>query len=61
MLTGAACAFGLGSAVVPVQVLALLTPQMNVDPVQLGVLVVTHLALGMLTPQAGILLRCGHR
>jgi hypothetical protein len=27
----------------------------------LGVLVVTHLALGMLTPQAGILLRCGHR
>jgi tripartite ATP-independent transporter DctM subunit len=44
-----------------VPVLALLTPQMNVDPVQFGVLVVTNLAIGMLTPPVGICLfvSCG--
>jgi tripartite ATP-independent transporter DctM subunit len=44
-----------------VPVLALLTTQMNVDPVQFGVLVVTNLAIGMLTPPVGICLfvACG--
>ncbi len=44
-----------------VPVLALLTPQMQVDPVQFGVLVVTNLAIGMLTPPVGICLfvSCG--
>jgi tripartite ATP-independent transporter DctM subunit len=44
-----------------VPVLALLTPQMHVDPVQFGVLVVTNLAIGMLTPPVGICLfvSCG--
>lgn len=39
-----------------VPVLALLTPQMQVDPVQFGVLVVVNLAIGMLTPPVGICL-----
>lgn len=39
-----------------VPVLALLTPQMMVDPVQFGVLVVVNLAIGMLTPPVGICL-----
>lgn len=39
-----------------VPVLALLTTQMQVDPVQFGVLVVTNLAIGMLTPPVGICL-----
>ena len=39
-----------------VPVLALLTPQMQVDPVQFGVLVVVNLAVGMLTPPVGICL-----
>jgi tripartite ATP-independent transporter DctM subunit len=44
-----------------VPVLALLTPQMQVDPVQFGVLVVVNLAIGMLTPPVGICLfvACG--
>lgn len=44
-----------------VPVLALLTPQMGVDPVQFGVLVVINLAIGMLTPPVGICLfvSCG--
>lgn len=44
-----------------VPVLALLTPQMQVDPVQFGVLVVVNLAIGMLTPPVGICLfvSCG--
>ena len=44
-----------------VPVLALLTPQMQIDPVQFGVLVVTNLAIGMLTPPVGICLfvSCG--
>lgn len=44
-----------------VPVLALLTPQMQVDPVQFGVLVVVNLAVGMLTPPVGICLfvSCG--
>ncbi|MBU6503715.1 MAG: TRAP transporter large permease [Burkholderiales bacterium] len=44
-----------------VPVLALLTPQMAIDPVQFGVLVVTNLAIGMLTPPVGICLfvSCG--
>ena len=42
-------------------VLALLTPQMMVDPVQFGVLVVVNLAIGMMTPPVGICLfvACG--
>jgi tripartite ATP-independent transporter DctM subunit len=39
-----------------VPVMALLTTQMQVDPVQFGVLVVTNLAIGMLTPPVGICL-----
>ena len=44
-----------------VPVLATLTPQMQVDPVQFGVLVVVNLAIGMLTPPVGICLfvSCG--
>jgi TRAP-type C4-dicarboxylate transport system permease large subunit len=44
-----------------VPVLALLTPQMMVDPVQFGVLVVVNLAIGMMTPPVGICLfvACG--
>ncbi len=44
-----------------VPVLALLTPQMQIDPVQFGVLVVVNLAIGMLTPPVGICLfvACG--
>jgi tripartite ATP-independent transporter DctM subunit len=39
-----------------VPVLAVLTPQMQVDPIQFGVLVVVNLAIGMLTPPVGICL-----
>lgn len=39
-----------------VPVLAALTPQMGVDPVQFGVLMVINLAVGMLTPPVGICL-----
>jgi tripartite ATP-independent transporter DctM subunit len=44
-----------------VPVLAALTPQMGVDPVQFGVLMVVNLAIGMLTPPVGICLfvACG--
>ena len=44
-----------------VPVLALLTPQMGVDPVHFGVLTVMNLAIGMLTPPVGICLfvACG--
>lgn len=44
-----------------VPVLALLTPQMQIDPVHFGVLVVVNLAIGMLTPPVGICLfvSCG--
>ncbi|MBL0243824.1 MAG: TRAP transporter large permease [Rhodoferax sp.] len=44
-----------------VPVLALLTPQMMVDPVHFGVLVVVNLAIGMMTPPVGICLfvSCG--
>ncbi len=44
-----------------VPVLAALTPQMGVDPVQFGVLMVVNLAIGMLTPPVGICLfvSCG--
>ena len=44
-----------------VPVLAALTPQMGVDPIQFGVLMVTNLAIGMLTPPIGICLfvSCG--
>ena len=44
-----------------VPVLALLTPQMMIDPVQFGVLVVMNLAIGMMTPPVGICLfvACG--
>lgn len=44
-----------------VPVLAALTPQMAIDPVQFGVLVVVNLAIGMLTPPVGICLfvSCG--
>ncbi|MDO9111442.1 MAG: TRAP transporter large permease [Desulfatirhabdiaceae bacterium] len=44
-----------------VPVLAALTPQMGVDPVQFGVLMVVNLAVGMLTPPVGICLfvSCG--
>jgi TRAP-type C4-dicarboxylate transport system permease large subunit len=44
-----------------VPVLALLTPQMMIDPVQFGVLVVMNLAIGMMTPPVGICLfvSCG--
>lgn len=44
-----------------VPVLAALTPQMGIDPVQFGVLVVVNLAIGMLTPPVGICLfvSCG--
>ena len=36
-----------------VPVLAALTPQMGVDPIQFGVLMVVNLAIGMLTPPVG--------
>jgi len=41
--------------------LAVLTPRMGVDPMQFGVLMVVNLAIGMLTPPAGICLfvSCG--
>jgi tripartite ATP-independent transporter DctM subunit len=44
-----------------VPVLAVLSPQMGVDPVQFGVLMVVNLAVGMLTPPVGICLfvSCG--
>lgn len=44
-----------------VPVLVALTPQMGIDPIQFGVLVVTNLAIGMLTPPVGICLfvSCG--
>ena len=44
-----------------VPVLVVLAPQMNVDPVQFGVLMVVNLAVGMLTPPVGICLfvSCG--
>jgi len=44
-----------------VPVLAAITPQMGVDPVQFGVLMVVNLAIGMLTPPVGICLfvSCG--
>lgn len=44
-----------------VPVLVALTPQMGVDPVQFGVLMVVNLAIGMLTPPVGICLfvSCG--
>jgi len=44
-----------------VPVLAALTPQMGVEPVQFGVLMVVNLAIGMLTPPVGICLfvSCG--
>ncbi|MFH1981307.1 MAG: TRAP transporter large permease subunit, partial [Pseudomonadota bacterium] len=42
-------------------VLAVLSPQMGVDPVQFGVLMVVNLSIGMLTPPLGICLfvSCG--
>lgn len=44
-----------------VPVLAAITPQMGVDPIQFGVLMVVNLAIGMLTPPIGICLfvSCG--
>jgi tripartite ATP-independent transporter DctM subunit len=44
-----------------VPVLAAVTPQMGVDPIQFGVLMVVNLAIGMLTPPVGICLfvSCG--
>jgi tripartite ATP-independent transporter DctM subunit len=44
-----------------VPVLAVLSPQMGVDPIQFGVLMVVNLAVGMLTPPVGICLfvSCG--
>ena len=44
-----------------VPVLITLTPQLGVDPTQFGVLIVTNLAIGMLTPPIGICLfvSCG--
>ena len=39
-----------------VPVLVALTPQMGIDPLQFGVLTVTNLAVGMLTPPVGICL-----
>ncbi|MBI5604450.1 MAG: TRAP transporter large permease [Deltaproteobacteria bacterium] len=44
-----------------VPVLAIITPQMGVDPIQFGVLMVVNLAIGMLTPPVGICLfvACG--
>jgi tripartite ATP-independent transporter DctM subunit len=44
-----------------VPVLAAITPQMGVDPIQFGVLMVVNLAIGMLTPPVGICLfvSCG--
>ncbi len=44
-----------------VPVLMALTPQMGIDPVQFGVLIVINLAIGMLTPPVGICLfvSCG--
>jgi len=44
-----------------VPVLAALSPQMGVDPVQFGVLMVVNLSIGMLTPPVGICLfvSCG--
>jgi TRAP-type C4-dicarboxylate transport system permease large subunit len=44
-----------------VPVLAALTAQMGIEPVQFGVLVVINLAVGMLTPPVGICLfvSCG--
>ena len=44
-----------------VPVLMVLTPQLGIDPIQFGVLVVANLAIGMLTPPVGICLfvSCG--
>ncbi len=42
-----------------VPVLIVLTPQMGIDPLQFGVVVVTNLAIGMLTPPVGICLFVG--
>jgi tripartite ATP-independent transporter DctM subunit len=44
-----------------VPVLAAITPQLGVDPIQFGVLMVVNLAVGMLTPPIGICLfvACG--
>jgi len=44
-----------------VPVLAVITPQMGIDPIQFGVLMVVNLAVGMLTPPVGICLfvSCG--
>ncbi len=44
-----------------VPVLAAITPQIGVDPIQFGVLMVVNLAVGMLTPPVGICLfvSCG--
>jgi TRAP-type C4-dicarboxylate transport system permease large subunit len=44
-----------------VPVMVVLTPQMGIDPIQFGVLVVINLAIGMLTPPVGICLfvSCG--
>ncbi|HSO17886.1 MAG TPA: TRAP transporter large permease, partial [Desulfosarcina sp.] len=44
-----------------VPVLVVLTPQMNIDPIHFGVLMVVNLAVGMLTPPLGICLfvSCG--
>jgi TRAP-type C4-dicarboxylate transport system permease large subunit len=44
-----------------VPVLVALAPQMGIDPIQFGVVVVTNLAIGMLTPPVGICLfvSCG--
>ena len=38
-----------------------LLPQLGIDPIQMGVIIVTNLALGMLTPPLGICLivSCG--
>ncbi len=49
------------SLILLVPVLAAITPQMGVDPVQFGVLMVVNLAVGMLTPPVGICLfvSCG--
>ena len=49
------------SLILLVPVLAVLAPQMGVDPTQFGVLMVVNLAIGMLTPPLGICLfvSCG--
>ncbi len=49
------------SLILLVPVLAAITPQMGVDPIQFGVLMVINLAVGMLTPPVGICLfvSCG--